>query len=57
MTRPVPELNAVRVSTNYFNTYGEIEKLIKALDGLSAHHPYLRRRSLRGLSDLRRRVE
>jgi len=34
MTRPVPELNAVRVSTNYFNTLGEIDKLIKALDAL-----------------------
>ena len=34
MTRPVPELNAVRVSTNYFNTYREIDKLIKALEAL-----------------------
>ena len=34
MTRGVPELNAVRISTNYFNTYGEIDKLIEALKAL-----------------------
>lgn len=34
MTRGVPELNAVRISTSYFNTYGEIDKLIVALRAL-----------------------
>lgn len=34
MTRGVPELNAIRISTNYFNTHDEIDKLIEALKAL-----------------------
>lgn len=36
MTRGVPEINGIRISTNYFNTHKEIDKLIKALKTLSS---------------------
>ena len=31
-TRPVGEIDAVRISTNYYNTYGELDKLVEALE-------------------------
>ena len=34
LTRNVPEINALRISTNYFNTYSEIDRLIEALKAL-----------------------
>ena len=34
MTRSVPEINAIRISTSYFNTNKEIDRLIEALKAL-----------------------
>jgi selenocysteine lyase/cysteine desulfurase len=34
MIRNVPEVNSIRISTSYFNTYAEIDRLIEALKGL-----------------------
>jgi len=34
MTRSVPEVNSIRISTSYFNTYAEIDRLIEALKAL-----------------------
>ena len=34
MVRGMSEINATRISTSYFNTYSEIDKLIKALKAL-----------------------
>lgn len=31
MVRSVPEINAIRISTSYFNTFNEIDRLIEAL--------------------------
>ena len=33
-TRPVGEIDAVRISTNYYNTYGELDRLVEALEKL-----------------------
>jgi selenocysteine lyase/cysteine desulfurase len=32
MTRSVPEINGIRISTSYFNTYSEIDRLIESLE-------------------------
>jgi selenocysteine lyase/cysteine desulfurase len=34
MIRNVPEVNSIRISTSYFNTYAEIDRLIEALKAL-----------------------